>query len=47
MIIVASLVANALPTAHVSLFADGAAKHRYAKYGFAQSDHSVGMFYRV
>lgn len=41
------LRANALPTAHVSLFADGEAKHLYAKYGFAQSDHSVGMFYRV
>lgn len=38
---------NALPTAHVSLFADGEAKRLYAKYGFAQSDHSVGMFYRV
>ncbi len=41
------LRANAPPTAHVSLFADGEAKHLYAKYGFAQSDHSVGMFYRV
>ncbi len=41
------LRANALPTAHVSLFADGEAKHLYAKYGFAQSEHSVGMFYRV
>ena len=39
--------ANAPPTAHVSLFADGEAKRLYAKYGFAQSDHSVGMFYRV
>lgn len=38
---------NALPTAHVSLFADGEAKRLYAKYGFAQSDHSVGMFYWV
>ena len=41
------LRANALPGAHVSLFADGQAKHLYAQYGFAQSDHSVGMFYRV
>ena len=41
------LRANAPPTAHVSLFADGEAKRLYAKYGFAQSDHSVGMFYRV
>ena len=41
------LRANALPTAHVSLFADGKAKDLYAKYGFAQSAHSVGMFYRV
>ena len=47
MIIAASLVANALPTAHVSLFADGDAKHLYARYGFAQSEKSVGMFYRV
>ena len=41
------LRANAPPSAHVSLFADGAARHLYAQYGFAQSDHSVGMFYRV
>lgn len=41
------LRANAEPTAHVSLFADGDAKHLYARYGFAQSDKSVGMFYRV
>jgi len=41
------LRANAPPTAHVSLFADGEAKRLYAQYGFAQSDHSVGMFYRV
>ena len=41
------LRANVPPTAHVSLFADGEAKRLYAKYGFAQSDHSVGMFYRV
>lgn len=41
------LRAHALDSAHVSLFADGAAKHLYAQYGFAQSDHSVGMFYRV
>lgn len=41
------LRANALPTAHVSLFADGDAKHLYEKYGFRQSAKSVGMFYRV
>lgn len=41
------LRANAPASAHVSLFADGEAKHLYAKYGFAQSDHSVGMFYRL
>ena len=41
------LRANAEPTAHVSLFADGQAKHLYAQYGFAESSHSVGMFYRV
>ena len=41
------LRANAEPTAHVSLFADGDAKHLYARYGFAQSEKSVGMFYRV
>lgn len=41
------LRANAPATAHVSLFADGEAKRLYAKYGFAQSEHSVGMFYRV
>lgn len=41
------LRANAEPSAHVSLFADGDAKHLYARYGFEQSDKSVGMFYRV
>ena len=41
------LRANAEPTAHVSLFADGQAKHLYAQSGFAESSHSVGMFYRV
>lgn len=41
------LRANAEPSAHVSLFADGAAKHLYERYGFAQSEKSVGMFYRV
>ena len=41
------LRANAEPTAHVSLFADGDTKHLYARYGFAQSEKSVGMFYRV
>ena len=38
---------HALPTAHVSLFADGEAERLYAQYGFAQSERSVGMFYRV
>ena len=38
---------HAEPTAHVSLFADGDAKHLYARYGFAQSEKSVGMFYRA
>lgn len=41
------LRANAEPTTHVSLFADGDAKHLYARYGFAQSEKSVGMFYRI
>lgn len=41
------LKAHAPPTAHVSLFADGDAKHLYEKYGFAQSQKSVGMFYRI
>ena len=41
------LRAHALPTAHVSLFADGEAKRLYAQYGFVRSEHSVGMFYRV
>lgn len=39
--------AHAPKGAHVSLFADGPAKHLYARYGFAQSDHSVGMFYKL
>ena len=38
------LRANAEPTAHVSLFADGDAKHLYARSGFARSEKSVGMF---
>ena len=41
------LRANAAKTAHVSLFADGDARHLYEKFGFAQSDWSVGMFYEV
>ena len=41
------LRANGETTAHVSLFADGDAKHLYARYGFARSEKSVGMFYRV
>lgn len=38
---------HAPATAHVSLFADGEAKHLYAKYGFAESTRSVGMMYRL
>ena len=41
------LRANAPETAHVALFADGEAKHLYAKYGFAVNTKSVGMDYRV
>jgi GNAT superfamily N-acetyltransferase len=41
------LKAQAPKTAHVSLFADGDAKHLYEQYGFAQSAKSVGMFYRI
>ena len=42
-----SAKANAPKTAHVSLFADGDAKHLYEQYGFAQSDKSVGKFYKL
>ena len=41
------LKANAPKSAHVSLFADGDAKHLYEQYGFAQSDKSVGLFYKL
>ena len=42
------LKANAPASAHVSLFADGAAKHLYAQYGFVETGPvSVGMGYRV
>ncbi|MGH8084656.1 MAG: GNAT family N-acetyltransferase [Lysobacter sp.] len=41
------LRANAPETAHVALFADGEAKHLYAKYGFVENIKSVGMDYRV
>ena len=41
------LKAHAPKGAHVSLFADGDAKHLYEKYGFAQSSKSVGMFYKL
>ena len=42
------LRANAPASAHVALFADGAAKHLYAKYGFVETGPvSVGMAYVV
>ena len=41
------LRANAPTTAHVSLFADGDARYLYEKYGFAVSEKSVGMMYRI
>ena len=42
------LKANAPASAHVSLFADGAAKHLYAQYGFVETGPvSVGMGYRI
>ncbi len=42
------LSANAPPTAHVALFADGDAKHLYAQYGFVETGPaSVGMAYTV
>ena len=41
------LRANAPATAHVSLFADGDARYLYEKYGFAVSEKSVGMMYRI
>ena len=41
------LRANAPETAHVALFADGEARHLYAKYGFVENTKSVGMDYRV
>ena len=41
------LRANAPETAHVALFADGEARHLYAKYGFVENTKSVGMDYVV
>ncbi|MET0808474.1 MAG: GNAT family N-acetyltransferase [Pseudoxanthomonas sp.] len=42
------LHANALASAHVSLFADGKARELYAQYGFVQAGPvSVGMHYTV
>ena len=42
------LRANAPPTAHVALFADGDAKYLYAQYGFVETGPvSVGMAYTV
>lgn len=38
---------TAPPSAHVSLFADGDAKHLYAKFGFVETKFSVGMTYRI
>lgn len=39
--------ANAPATAHVSLIADGDAKHLYAKYGFAELRRAVAMAYTL
>lgn len=42
------LRANAPDSAHVSLFADGDARHLYAQYGFVEAGPvSVGMDYTV
>lgn len=41
------LRANAPETAHVALFADGEARHLYAKFGFVVNTKSVGMDYQV
>ena len=41
------LRANAPETAHVALFADGEARHLYARFGFVENTKSVGMDYRV
>jgi len=38
---------TAPPSAHVSLFADGDARHLYAKYGFVETKQSVGMTYTI
>jgi len=39
--------ANAPASAHISLIADGDAKHLYAQYGFAELQRSVAMSYVV
>lgn len=42
------LRANAPVSAHVSLLADGDARHLYAQYGFIETaPHSIGMAYSV
>lgn len=39
--------ANAPATAHVSLIADGDARHLYAKYGFVELQRAVAMAYTL
>jgi GNAT superfamily N-acetyltransferase len=41
------LRSNAPETAHVALFADGEARHLYARFGFVENRKSIGMDYRV
>lgn len=41
------LRANAPASAHVALFADGEARHLYARYGFVENRVSIGMDYVV
>lgn len=41
------LRANAPDSAHVALFADGEARHLYARYGFVENRVSIGMDYVV
>lgn len=41
------LRANAPDSAHVALFADGEARHLYARYGFTENRVSIGMDYVV